>query len=359
MTVRPGDGAARIPSLDGLRAMSIACVLVSHSFYAYGQTHDQDWLYVVRTLGSLGVSFFFGISGFIITTLLQQERLRSGRISASEFYVRRAFRILPPFWAYVAMVVLLGPVQPVHAVSRSLLFVSNYLPTSWWLGHTWSLSVEEQFYLLWPATMILVGARASRVAVFILALSPVIRVAHHLVVPTAAMEPFFHARMDALAIGCLVALEREHLRDSWYVQLLGRGPVAAAAAVFLVVGSPLLDRRFHGLYVFPFRYSMEAAAVASILLWAIQHPGSTVGRFLNWRPVVRLGVLSYSLYLWQQPFFSEELRGSSFGAFPLNILTPIVLAELSYRLVERPALRARDRVIAWMRARRRAAAPAA
>ncbi|MFT3915091.1 MAG: acyltransferase [Anaeromyxobacteraceae bacterium] len=353
----------RVPSLDGLRAVSIACVLVAHSFFAAGREHPESVpIALLENLGPLGVTLFFGISGFIITTLLAREQARRGRISLGEFYLRRAFRILPPLWVYVAAVALLAPPPPEGAFRHTLLFLTDYLRAGWWLGHTWSLSVEEQFYLLWPATLAVAGRRGVRVALLVLLASPVIRSVHHLLSPWESLSFMFHARMDALAVGCLVALERGRLlgpAPSRALATAASGPAALLSAAFLAVASPLLVLRFHGWYEYPVRYTLEALAVASILVWALRNPASAVGRLLNLPAVAHVGVLSYSLYLWQQPFFSGEARNLALGRFPLNVLAALAVAELSYRLVERPALGLRDRVLGWRRARRAAAlAPA-
>lgn len=343
----------RVPSLDGLRAVSIVSVIVSHVFFDYRQQHDDLALRLVANLGPLGVSIFFGISGFIITSLLRREQEEHGRVDLGAFYIRRTFRILPPFWAYVALTALLGPSFPFAHFRNALLFVANYGESNWWLGHSWSLSVEEQFYLLWPLTFVVAGAVRSRVALWLVLLAPVSRVVTHLITPASALDFMFHTRFDSLLVGCLIALNRDDCDRKRIWRVLGNGHVAFAAVLFLVLGSPLLLERFHGLYHYPVGASLEAVAVGSIILWAIRHPGGRVGAVLNSRPARRLGLISYSLYLWQQPFFSSELLGSVLGRFPVNCLAPLVLAELSYRMIERPSLKARDRVLAWYFGRRK------
>jgi peptidoglycan/LPS O-acetylase OafA/YrhL len=116
--------------------------------------------------GELGVHVFFVISGFLITGLLMEELALSGRISLSRFYLRRTLRIFPAYYAYLAIAFLAavaGWVQLApHDLMHGLSYTSNYYPSrSWFLGHTWSLSVEEQFYLLWPALVVLTGPRRA------------------------------------------------------------------------------------------------------------------------------------------------------------------------------------------------------
>ncbi|MGC3996288.1 MAG: acyltransferase [Anaeromyxobacter sp.] len=350
---------SRIPSLDGLRAFSIAGVLVSHAFFAYGLDHqDLIWVRLLRNLGPLGVGVFFGISGFLITSLLQREREQAGRISLTEFYLRRAFRILPPFWAYVAVMWLVSAPVPEHGYRNALLFLTDYLPSGWWLGHSWSLSVEEQFYLLWPVTVVLAGRWSRWASLVLLLASPVIRVVHGHYDPDADLASMWHTRIDALMAGCWLALSRQQLRGTAFLRFLTHNLTAAVAAFTLVIGSPLLTIRHEGAWAWPVGWSLEALAVMALLAWAVERPETAAGRFLNWKPVARLGVLSYSLYLWQQPFFAGESWGTWSGTFPMNVLGALGMAMVSYALVEQPCLALRDRVIAWRRARRAHLAPA-
>jgi peptidoglycan/LPS O-acetylase OafA/YrhL len=142
----------RIPSLDGLRALSIALVLAGHSI----PNAQWDWfLWKVFGNGDLGVSIFFVISGFLITSLLLKEHAEAGEISPSSFYLRRAFRILPPFYAFLVVLLALkrfGVLElSLRGWTEAVTFLRDYLSADdWWTIHIWSLSVEEQFYLLWP-----------------------------------------------------------------------------------------------------------------------------------------------------------------------------------------------------------------
>jgi len=338
-------GSRRVPSLDGLRAVSITAVIVSHVVFEYRRMHDQLFVRLLSNLGPLGVSVFFGISGFIITTLLIQEKDATGRIDLGAFYIRRVFRILPPFYVYLGVVALIGPRFPLAHFRNALLFVTNYTESNWWLGHSWSLSVEEQFYLLWPFTVVVSGSRSTRIATWLILLAPAFRIASHILRPDISLNFMFHTRFDSLMVGCVLALERNAWRTNGVWRFLGDGRVASLSVAFLVFVSPLLTERLHGLYQFPIGMSLEALSVGSIILWSIEHANSGVGLVLNHSWIRHLGVVSYSLYLWQEPFFSTELVGTWVGRFPLNCLVPLGLAELSYRVIERPTMRLRDVVL--------------
>ena len=161
----PTFSEGRIPSLDGLRAVSILLVVVCH----LAQTVDnplpgpRTWYFK----GAVGVDIFFAISGFLITTLLLRETERSGTVSISRFYLRRALRILPAFWVYIAVLALFDHVGWVHLMSRDWIAAITYtvnffLPTAFPVRHIWSLSVEEHFYLIWPLLFALLGGKRQQ-----------------------------------------------------------------------------------------------------------------------------------------------------------------------------------------------------
>ena len=172
---------SRLPSLDGLRAMSIGLVLIAHLANQPGLIPLPTRVLVL--LAALGVRVFFVISGFLITTLLLAERDRSGSISLRSFYLRRTMRIFPPGSdGYVAVMAIAAAAGWIHLRPHDLLAAVTYTVNyhhdrSWYLGHAWSLAVEEQFYLLWPFVFSYLGARrAALVALAMMVVSPLLRV---------------------------------------------------------------------------------------------------------------------------------------------------------------------------------------
>jgi len=337
----------RIPSLDGLRALSIAGVLLGHM----AGTGTPAWLdAVVRNpyfdVAHFGVRVFFIISGYLITGLLIAEHERTGTISLKEFYFRRTLRIFPAYFALLGILGLLA-LAGIVSLTRSdfahaLTYTMNYAPNrSWDVGHLWSLAVEEQFYLLWPATILALGLRrGARVALAVLLLAPVIRVVEATVLPQLIplIGNSFESTADSLATGCLLALWAvpleqnalyRRLRDSWTVIL------------FLLVMSVASALRYRpGLLV---GETLANVAVALLIARSVAHPTGAWGRLLNWRPMVVTGTLSYSLYLWQQLFLNRNAHSLP-TSFPLNVVLACAFAVLSYRLVELPALRLRARL---------------
>ena len=346
------SGGGRIASLDGFRAISILMVLFGHlsstrsfpvSLGIYKETAGD--------LAHLGVLIFFVISGFLITSLLMSEREKTGTISLKRFYLRRVLRIFPAFYALIfALIVanLLGWISlSGHDFAYALTYTVNYDPdSSWQIGHLWSLSIEEQFYLLWPLTLLaLRQRRALIVAIAAIFIGPLVRAGilewiFH-VNPHSALAnmSIFPAMFDYLATGCALALLRPWLlTQQWYLRLTSsRWLVLAVVLTFLInrlsgytlvmlLGSPVLN-----------------VCIALLIESSTRHADSLAGRFLNWKPVVFVGVLSYSLYLWQQPFLDRHSDAWVSG-FPQNLLLAFAAALLSYLVVERSFLSLRRRL---------------
>lgn len=347
MNRAPGGTARRIPSLDGLRAVSIFLVVLSHAVRKPGQAAGYT-----HQLGALGVSIFFVISGYLITALLIQERETTGRISLRNFYIRRAFRIWPALYTYVGILAALAAFG-ILIVSRgeilcASLFVWNYSPYlgSWLLGHTWSLSVEEQFYLIWPVLLIVAGKKyGARAAAAIIVCSPAIRLFTYAVAPASrgAINTMLHTRADTLMFGALCALLYRNARFQAFLRRTFAAGWQFATIPFLFVIHPLLEQFFRGKYVLTAGWTLEGFSISVLMLWVVQRPHTRIGGFLNSRPMVHLGLISYSLYLWQQMFFAPS-NTSILGRFPVNLLCALAAAQLSYTLIERPFLRLRKRL---------------
>jgi peptidoglycan/LPS O-acetylase OafA/YrhL len=346
----------RIPSLDGLRAVSIALVFYGHleGVRGFPRLRLSRWL---GDLGHLGVIVFFVISGFLITSLLMGEREKTGSISLKDFYLRRTLRIFPAFYVFILALVVgstlgLAPLGTTDLVF-SLTYTVNYnAAPSWNIGHLWSLSIEEQFYLLWPLLFVVLRERRALVVALLAVLAgPLVRAAMHAMFP--AHSPLrdlaiFPAMADNIAIGCVLALMRPWLLGhDWYLRLTAsRWLLLLPPLIFLInrmLGYTLIDL---------FGSPVMLVCIAILIEASTRHSSSFAGQFLNWKPVVFVGVLSYSLYLWQQPFLDRHSQ-AAFAAFPLNVVLAVGAALASYFLVERLFLGLRRRL------ERRARSPSA
>jgi peptidoglycan/LPS O-acetylase OafA/YrhL len=333
----------RIRTLDGLRAFSIVLVIVGH---LAGNPVIPPAVADALDFANFGVRIFFVISGFLITTLLLKELAKTGTISLKNFYLRRVFRIFPAFYTYFLVIAAASfaglIVVPKADLLAAACYVMNYrFHPSWYVGHIWSLSVEEQFYLMWPFALALAGRRwATRIAVAVFLAAPAFRIGIFYLEPAwrPGIGSIFPTIADALAVGCFLALRRDWLWEkAWYRKLL------QSRWFFLVPVGALLANKLSGsvrLYILLVLTLMNLAVAASID-WSMRNADSWVGKILELKPVAFVGVLSYSLYLWQQPFF--DYRGGVQYPIIFSLAASLALALASYNLIEKPFLRMKDR----------------
>ena len=338
-----------IPSLDGLRAGSIGLVIIGHSLaYLHGEPNQFPYLQFSE-LGQSGVDVFFVISGFLITYLLLKEYEGAGAIRLRTFYLRRFFRIFPPFYVYLGVVGILWASGTVREDVRNFFSAATYTwnyqlhrVPDWLLGHTWSLSLEEQFYLLWPPCLALLGKRRSMyIALGLILISPASRAVTYLLMPAWRETEWtmLHTRLDTIMFGCALALLwREERFTRWLDNLL-HPALFTLSVLYIVILAPCLSARFQARYDWTVGYTLQGALISILLLYVVKKPASLPGRILNLRLIRHVGVISYGLYLWQQLF-----TGPRTFLFPLNLVAIFACAELSYFLVERPAFRLRDMI---------------
>ena len=340
-----------IPSLDGLRAVSILIVFVSHA----GLGHLVP--------GGFGVTVFFFISGFLITVLLCREFDRFGKISFKAFYVRRALRLMPPLFIALGTataLVVLGFINvklDTPTLAAQVLFLSNYyqiygnsqsIPG---LGVLWSLAVEEHFYLIWPMVFLMVARQ--RIGLRLLAVAAVAflawRIIRYSLLGTSDTAIYYlsDTRLDSLLYGCLLALMmwRGVLPIFNYSapSLLARNALIAIAIIGILATFVIRDDTFRSTW----RYSIQGLALMPIFFFAVTHPNALLFRPLNWRFVRFLGVLSYSIYLVHNVILQmlfERLSGGeeTVWAAMLAAGMSVGYAALVYRSVDLPSIRIRE-----------------
>jgi peptidoglycan/LPS O-acetylase OafA/YrhL len=339
-----GRRLERIPSLDGLRAVSIALVVFSHLIGNLGVP--------VFVFGNLGVRIFFVISGYLITSILLEEMTRTSTLNLKKFYFRRTLRIFPAYYFFLLAIFILTLLGVYHIPNSDFLipsfYLSNYLtPLPWEIGHTWSLSVEEQFYLLFPGILLVLGITKTReLLIYIILLIPFVRLFHLIVwqINEEANIPFwftfsFHTNMDTLASGCLLAVVKDSLHNNKLHNAFLRSPgamIVVASIVFVTVfyfSNFAMFYSFVGLTILNF-------SIALGLDWLITNPETGIGRLLNSPPFVFIGVMSYSIYLWQQPFlkYSDE---QWWTRPPYNLILLISCSLFSYYIIEKTFLHLR------------------
>jgi peptidoglycan/LPS O-acetylase OafA/YrhL len=317
------NSRGRIPTLDGWRGVAILLVVINHTTIALRPDNRGG-------LGQHGVTLFFVLSGFLITSLLLSEEENTGRIDLKGFYIRRVFRLLPCVLAYLEAIIILdwGRNPRPHTTKEilgCLFFFRNFLDTaglhSTATGQFWSLSIEEQFYLLWPSILLFSGQKRARWISLAGAVSlAIFRLFHWQHLVSLNVEATFGTqyRADALLIGCAAALWLPTL-----VPLLKKW-MAMPLLLTFIVGIALFDK------LIPL---WESTAIALLLCLTSTQSESVLGSLLEWKPLRIAGKYSYSLYIWQQILlFKPSFRN---GPLVGLLLLPAVGA-FSYSFIERP-----------------------
>jgi len=335
-----------IPTLDGWRAVAISMVIFYHMFF--GLVDKKSTAFFAISQGAKGVDIFFALSGFLITSRMLDERDAEGAISLRAFYGRRAFRILPPYLAYLAIVSILAANGVVSLTRREiwgcLLFVRNYLPlpdiNNWYTAHFWSLSVEEHFYLFWPLLLVLFGTSGSRKAAVALALGVAVwrkvDVTYHIISPYGMGRT--DTRIDALLWGAFLAL-LVHPTEA-----RARIATRLTPRIWVIVVLIVLATAW---YEPPFGLTIQSFLVPWMILGTVLNPGFWGSRVLESSLLRWIGRLSYSLYIWQQlcissvwpvvefpPYISQTAANLMIGC-----LATITFGVVSHYVIERPLMR--------------------
>lgn len=363
----PGQEAFHIASLDGMRAVAILIVFLSHA----GLSHVVPGLF--------GVTVFFFLSGYLITTLLRMECEQHGSANLRQFFLRRTLRILPPFYLILAVIALLTALSVLpggfygQALMAQSLFAANYWEIAGGVQPPgteilWSLAVEEHFYLLFPFLYIalrrVIPERRHQFALLLTLCAAVLAWRMLLVHQFSAIDLHSgsahhprtcHAtdtRLDGLLFGCALAvwgnpaLDGTRIQRSHWLWLLLPSCLALLLATFVIRSVPFRET---------WRYTLQGLALMPVFIAVIRCSDALPLRFLNWRWVSRLGVLSYAFYLSHALLLSLVAHWlpapSGISHFSLMLLRGTVAFLLTlaaswmmHQWVEKPFLRLRRRL---------------
>lgn len=331
-SMEPLSSSRRNPALDAWRGIAILIVLIDHlQTPLFGR-----YLLPSSDIGQHGVTIFFVLSGFLITT-----KLLEGPINLKNFYVRRFFKLLPVAWTYLLFTWLIGlMLGPAWGTWRDivscLLFFRNYVMVKdhgFATYHFWSLSIEEQFYLAWPALLLLLRPRKATWFVMAGALACAgYRLMNWGYYSQWGPDFRTEARADALLVGCLLALVLRNTSS----ELVARVSKAGALPSLVVFCSCIGPFR-------PLPPLVECLAIAVLIAASVLHPHSVFSRLLSLRPLAWLGTVSYSVYVWHFGFVVLSRPGAS--AFVMIVLISS-FALASYYWIERPCTRFGHRITA-------------
>ena len=332
------------PALDGLRGYAVLWVIAFHYSLPFGRD------------GLFGVDIFFALSGFLITVLVMEEWERTGSIQLRFFYARRILRLFP---ALVVMLVALSAIAPRAYLVSTLFYFTNWIkafhlqPESLYLDHTWSLSIEEQYYMLWP--VLLLTMLRLKIPKKILVLIPLflglLSAASRAAVWSATQDWYrvymstdLHA--DGLLLGSAFGLMttfgflpdfKKHQRIVGLISLI----------TFLFAAWLLIEKQLTPEAIPLFGNLGVSLGTLVVISRVVHSPSPLVIKVLGFQPLVKIGVISYGLYLWHAPIGvmieQAELPLEPIWVAIIKVLATFIVAGLSYFLVEKPLLKLKSR----------------
>lgn len=348
-----------IRGFDGLRAISVLLVILAHGSTLYDHLPEND-LYRVRLYalfsGETGVMAFFAISGFLITHLLLKEKERSGSINIRHFLIRRFLRLMPVLLVFLMAVAVFSQagffVVNQMAWMAAGLYFFNFLPHTYnvvELTHTWSLGVEEQFYLLWPLVLkFMRDTFFTKILLLLLLICGVVLVMFHqwTVSGNAWQKQFM----------------QDYRPFRWFIPAIAPVIAGAMASWLWNRKSPRFMRWINGkdgwvlfavlffspVYlpdpVFRLHYLLQGMAIAVLLTKVMEHQDAFWTKFLEFSALRFIGRISYGIYIWQGLFLRTGPGSeNAFQQFPLNLLFTFMAAVLSFYLMEKPLQKWRDK----------------
>ncbi|MBC6997552.1 acyltransferase [Cytophaga sp. FL35] len=354
-----------IKGFDGLRGISILLVIVTH----------LGWLESLDTLGqggkkmqflfsgTTGVNIFFTLSGFLITNILLRELKKGGKVNFKAFYTKRVLRLFPPLLVFllIILILMLSNILSINysGLLYSFFYVYNFIPkslSSAELGLTWSLSVEEQFYLFFPITLFLIRKRKHLLLLLfsLITICGLLQIIH-LIDPLKQLD----------YVNKYIALSEGYYTNRWILPAIATILMGCVSGI--LVNENTLNRKISqkpnlifGIsltLMFCFLYLPEklimlgwiiqSAGTCLLILYIVNNQNSYIVRKLEFQPLSAMGKISYGLYIYQGLFLTTGPKpdGPLFQKYPLNILLVFIFAILSYRYLEKPFLKLKGKLV--------------
>jgi len=366
-------GRPVIKGFNGLRGVAVTMVVLTHLGFTDTITGGSRALSFVG--GGGGVLIFFALSGFLITHLLKREYDRTGTISISNFYLRRTLRIFPLYFLVLFLTITVSfsiyHVASLRAIGVAAIYMTNFIPAEWYstaLGHTWTLAVEEHFYVFWPLTLSLLGFRWGRAIVLlcIFIICSIVLLNALLSIPFI-ISHFFVYRWTPIAgasisFGCLCALLISAPRFQFVCELIMASSLILGVSIILFANTlfvALFVPEPQASEMWPtdtFSYLsgqldhyLQAVGAALLVSWVYLNQSSYVVAVLELAPLRYVGVISYGIYMWQGFFLSTGPYRAPGQLWPPNpifgLICLSIVAPLSFHFFEKPIMELKRRLI--------------
>lgn len=347
----------RIKGFDGLRAIAAISVVLTH-LHVFKNFQDNGWLHesIVNSInGAAGVQLFFALSGFLITKLLLVENAQNGKVSLYNFYVRRSLRIFPLYFLVLFLVLVFHVTGEGVTSYESLAFAGaysyNFIPKTWYsgvLGHTWSLAVEEHFYLTWPFLFISCSHKLNKLSiVMLLSILLSFFIAITLMNINWLNSSFFIERWTFIAganiaMGALLSILLENKNIGSKISAFLTRKTAFFFAIVLVFNQVVTND-------FNYFISQYIRGIGFTLLigWIYLNQNSKLTRLLEVQPMSYLGKVSYGIYMYQGLFLATGPYRTANQTWPpeqyIGVMLLIVAVPISYHYFEKPIMRIKNK----------------
>lgn len=339
-----------LPSLDGLRAISIILVLYDHIVIISGKNIFPEFLQVFIN-GKSGVDLFFLISGFLITSILLKEYSSVGKIDLKRFYIRRSFRIFPAYYFLLLVYFIMQYLDLVYINKStwisSIFYLRQFFGSGWLTAHFWSLSVEEIFYILFPPILIhsLKSRKQWLSSVFLFLFLFGLPISRFLILEfDLKISPLsFFFRGEAILVGVFIGLNREWLlssilkfRSIWILLFL--------LGILSIYSELLMGLKFVELkYILNlFLPQIKVVFFALLFIIILNLKKGFIYYVLNSRIFVFVGLISYSIYLWQQVYFSKIINDLNINII-LRVICIFLTSLVSFYFIEKPINRLKNK----------------
>ena len=345
----------KIIGFDALRAISVTLVILSHAGIIASVSSPALKSFFTAFNANTGVTIFFVLSGFLITTLLRKEKDAAGRINIPHFFARRALRILPLYYLAIIIAAFVSalniqaihPSALVHAITYTYNFVQQSKDVNF-LSHLWSLAVEEQFYLMWPFVIAALSPKPYRLAIFCILI--IAACCMFLVVSTQwdvlsrrfYLTRWFIPAALPILVGCLFAIMLHAVIYKASIQTALASPLALAVSLSAVFCPLWLSPTTHSF----FSQLSVVFGIGTLVSWISLNQASIFVKCLDWGPIGYLGKISYGLYVWQGILTGNGPYRETLHWPPppvLGAILTLIVAPMSYHFFEKRFLSLKSR----------------